>query len=198
MLTNDQLFELSNKMNFPLEGVYFKDEIPKKLKFNTGYIINLDDSVDEMGRPNEGTHWTCLQVNQYKNGLIEPIYFDPYGVEPPEAIKKFIKDNTNKYLPYTTKDVQSLMNSACGWYCAAFLHYINSWEHRTRDLYQDVSCFLDYFDDLNKSIDFKKNEYILKMFFQSKDPKKRREIEVIKHPNSIINEDMGGGDLTKI
>jgi hypothetical protein len=38
---------------------------------------------------------------------------------------------------------------------------------------------LDCFDDLNKSKDFKKNEFILKHFFRSKDPSKRREIDVI-------------------
>jgi hypothetical protein len=46
-------------------------------------------------------------------------------------------------------------------------------------LYQDVEGFLSLFEDLNKSIDFKKNEYVLKMFFQPKDPKLRKPIEVI-------------------
>ena len=35
------------------------------------------------------------------------------------------------------------------------------------------------FDDLNKSVDFKKNEYILKHFFRSEDPSLRKEIDVI-------------------
>ena len=85
------------------------------------------------------------------------------------------------------KDVQSLMNNACmcGYYCVAFLHYINAWQHRTKDLYADVDIFLHYFDDLNKSIDWKKNEYILKMFFQSSDPALRKEIDVIGHPDHI-------------
>ena len=45
--------------------------------------------------------------------------------------------------------------------------------------------FLHYFDDLNKSIDWKKNEYILKMLFQSSDPALRKEIDVIGHPDHI-------------
>ena len=189
MLTDTQLEELSRKMNFPLVGVFFKDELPKKLEYNKGYMINLDDSIDENGDENEGTHWTCLQVNKYPTGQIEPIFFDPYGAPPSESIKQFVLDNTGKKLPYTEKDVQSLMNNACGYFCAAFLHYINTWEHRTKDLYTDVGMFLNYFDDLNKSIDWKKNESILKLFFQSSDQTLRKEIDVISHPEHITQAD---------
>jgi hypothetical protein len=73
MLTDTQLEELSEKMKFPLVGVFFKDELPKKIEYNKGYIINLDNSIDENGEENEGTHWTCLQVNKYPSGQIEPI-----------------------------------------------------------------------------------------------------------------------------
>ena len=153
----------------------------------------------ENGEENDGTHLTCMQVNKYPSGQIEPIFFDPYGAPPSESIKKFVLDNTGKKLPYTEKDVQSLMNNACGYYCAAFLHYINAWEHRTKDLYADVDMFLHYFDDLNKSIDWKKNEYILKMFFQSSDPALRKEIDVISHPDHITKQDTGKGiDIVKI
>ena len=43
MLTDSDLKDLSKKMDFPLAGVFFKDELPRKLEYNTGYIINLDD-----------------------------------------------------------------------------------------------------------------------------------------------------------
>ena len=67
-------------------------------------------------------------------------------------------------LPYNTKDIQSLMNSVCGWYCLAFLHYINAYDKRSKDLYTDCEDFTDLFDDLNKSCDHLKNENILKHF----------------------------------
>jgi hypothetical protein len=198
MLTDTQIKDLSKKMNFQLEGVYFKDELPRQLKYNTSYVINLDNSIDDEGNENEGSHWTCLQVNKYPDGKVEPIFFDPYGAPPSESIKRFVKDNCAKSLPYTTKDIQSLMNNACGFYVCAFLHYINSWEHRCKDLYNDVDMFMNYFDDLNTSIDWKKNEYILKMFFQSSDPNKRTEIDVLS--NKIMDEDEKGRglDLVKI
>jgi hypothetical protein len=78
------------------------------------------------------------------------------------------------------------MNNACGFYCLAFAHYINSSIFRTGNVFHDVECFLELFEDLNKSTDFKKNEYILKMFFRSEDPALRKEIDVIS------NEDVAG------
>jgi hypothetical protein len=84
------------------------------------------------------------------------------------------------------------MANACGWYCCAYLHFINAFPHRSGDLYQDTENFLDFFDDLNKSVDFKKNEFILKHFFQSSDPKLRKEIDIIS-PTERITDDRNGG-----
>lgn len=192
MLDDTQLKSLCGKMGVPLEFVGFKDELPKKLKYNRSYIINLDNSIDDEGEDNEGTHWTCLQVNQYPNGKIEPIFFDPYGAEPSQSIVKFVKDNCGKYLPYNKRDIQSLMNNACGWYCCAYLHFINASQYRCKDLYEDTEKFLNMFDDLNHSTDFKKNEYILKHFFRSNDPKLRKEIDIISPTSHIMGEDEKG------
>ena len=202
MLTDSQIEELAKRMSVPLAGCFFKDELPKKIIPNKTYIINIQDSEDDNGNQNDGTHWTMLQVQETPNGKIQPIYFDPYGQPPPEAVKKAVTKNFNKHLPHTTKDVQSLMNNACGFYCLAMAHFINAFKGRTGDIYKDVDDFIDCFDDLNHSIDWKKNEYILKMFFQSEDPTKRRN-EVFDHSHDdyerILREDTGGGvDLMKI
>jgi hypothetical protein len=106
---------------------------------------------------------------------------------PAEDIKGFFGKGI--HLPYNTRDIQSLMNSACGYYCLAFLHYINSAQSRSKDFYTDIEDFLDMFEDLNKSTNWKANEYFLKHFFVSKDPKLRREIEVIADPKTILSED---------
>lgn len=192
MLTDRQLEELSVKMNIPLEDIIFKDQCPDKFKFNKSYIINLEDEYDEGGNLQSGSHWTCLQINKYPNGTIQSIYFDPFGSPPPKSIIECFKRTTGKsHFPHNTKDIQSLMSNACGWYCCAFLHFINNFSHRMKDLYVDTDNFLEYFDDLNKSVDFKKNEYILKMFFQPKDPSKRKEIEVIADPTTIDTDNNG-------
>lgn len=203
MLTDTQIEDLSRKMSIPLAGVFFKDELPKPLVSNKSYIINLQDSQTDDGSQNDGTHWTLLQVNKTPNGKIQPIYFDPYGQPPSESIKKAVTDTFHHYLPYTKKDVQSMMNNACGFYCLAMAHFINACPLRTGDFYNDVEEFLEIFDDLNTSVDWKKNEYLLKHFFESADPSHRKPIDV--HSSShddyerILKEDSGGGiDLMKV
>jgi hypothetical protein len=58
---------------------------------------------------------------------------------------------------------------------------------------------MDFFDDLNVEVDFKKNEFILKQFFQSADPALRKQIDVIKPIDSISKEsEKGGIDMFKI
>jgi hypothetical protein len=165
-------------MSIPLTGIFFKDELPRKMEYNKAYIINIQDSHDGEGLENSGTHWVCLYSTKYPNGNIEPIYFDSYGQAPPENVKAFVKNSCNKYLPYTTKDVQSLMSEVCGWYCCAFLYACTHPNMKCGDLYEDVDNFLGMFEDLTKSADFKKNELILKCFFRSEDPSKRTPIDL--------------------
>ncbi len=197
-LTDVQIKDLSKKMNIPLGGIYFKDEIPK-LQFNKSYFINMEDCEDEKGQLNPGTHWVFLQVTKYPNDEVAPIYFDSYGQPPPENVKKAVSLITKKHLPHTKKDIQSLMNNACGFYCLAMGHFINASQYRTGNIYNDVSNFLDFFDDLNTEVDFKKNEYILKHFFRSSEKELRKDIDVIKPLNSISDENEKGGiDAFKI
>jgi hypothetical protein len=193
MLTDSQIENLSKKMNIPYAGCYFKDELPEKINYNKSYFVNLQNSEDYNGNDNEGTHWTLLQCNKYPNGKIESFFFDPYGAEPSENIKRVVKNTTGKNgLPHSNKDIQSLMNNACGFYCLALSHFINAYDKRSLSLYTDCNDFLDMFDDLNTSIDFKKNEYILLHFFRDSDPTTRKEIDNIKPINSITGEDEAG------
>ena len=80
MLTNFQIEELAPKMNIPLKGVHFKDEISyDTLEADKSYVINLMDEHDDDGNPNAGSHWTCLHIGKVDN-IIVPFYFDSYGV----------------------------------------------------------------------------------------------------------------------
>jgi hypothetical protein len=188
MLTNIQIEDLAQRMKIPLEFCGFKSELPKKLKTNKAYVINLDDEVDKAtGILSGGSHWTTFTIMEYPNGKKEAIYFDSYGVGPPEIVKERVMNSFKLGLPYNTKDIQSLMNQACGWYCLAYQHFIYAYPQRSKNLYWDTEAFLELFEDLNKSVDFKKNEYILKMFFQPEDPKLRKPIEVISDPDNITD-----------
>jgi hypothetical protein len=195
-LTDGQIRELCSKMNIPLakEGIIFKDELPAKLETNKAYFINLEDEYDGKGMLNTGSHWTCFIIVKYPNGELDPMYFDAYGMPPPEIVKDKMMKFCKKKIPFNTKDIQSLMANACGWYCCAYLHYLFNFPQRTGDIYVDTEQFLTYFDDLNKSIDFKKNEYILKHFFQSADPSMRKAIEVIAPTENITDDNSGGVD----
>lgn len=177
MLSNFEIINLANKMNLPLERICFKNELLEEpLKYNRGYIINSQDDVcDETGEENGGIHWTALYVAKTKDGHIQPLYFDSFGAPPAEDVKKFVKPH---YLPYFTKDIQSLMADCCGFYCLAFLYFVSCSHFRTGNLYQDGETFIDLFDDLNVSKEWKKNEWVLSQFFQAKDAKHRREINV--------------------
>ena len=196
MLTDSQIWDLADKMAIPLVFCDFKSELKgKKLQYNKAYIINMEEKFDSDGTPNKGSHYTAFQINRYPQG-IEPVYFDSYGQPPPEIVSKFC----GCILPHNDVDIQSLMNSACGWYCLAFLHYINSAPTRSRDLYTDAQDFIKMFEDLEKTKDntaHLKNEWVLKHFFRSSDPKKRKPIEVkynvvgrsLPDPNEIIKQD---------
>lgn len=202
MLTDIQITDLAQRMNIPYAGCFFKDELPH-IEPNKVYIINLQDGEDDDGNQNSGTHWTMLYVRKTPKDNIQPIFFDPYGAPPSEAIKSAVKKDFKHHLPHTTKDIQSLMNNACGFFCLAIAHFITAYRGRTNDLYTDVDNFIDMFDDLNHSIDWKKNEYILKMFFQSEDPSKRTEIDVLPTSHDfydkILNEDeKGNPDLMRL
>jgi hypothetical protein len=172
-LTDKQIKTLAKRMNIPFGGVFFKDEIPKP-EFNKTYFINMEDSVDETGQLNPGTHWVCFQVNKYKSGVKEGLYFDSYGKKYPQVIEKFVGCS----IPYNKKDLQSLVANTCGYWCLAFLHFINSSPCRSGHLYTDAEGFMSLFDDLNKSIDYKKNEYVLKHFFEPKEKSLRNPITV--------------------
>jgi hypothetical protein len=188
MLTDDQIYDLAKKMDIPLERCCFKSELAdKKLKYNKSYIVNMQNELDEHGKPNEGTHYVCCQANKYPNGKISKIYFDSYGMPPPQEVEIFLGTG---FVPHSKIDIQSLMNGACGYYCLAFLHFINAFEHRSKDLYTDAHDFTDLFDDLGVEKNHLKNEFTLQQFFMS--PTRGRSFNLgqgFADPNTIITED---------
>ena len=179
MLTDTDIKEMAPQMGLDLAYIGFKDNIPKRIRSNKPYIINLDNAFDTEGQRNGGTHWVCFQVVRYPNDKCEAIYFDSYGFPPPEIIKKRVKDNFDVSLPFTKVDIQSLASDMCGWYCLAFLHFINASEFRSRSLYDDVATFMEMFLDLGIHTDYKQNEWVLKHFFRPKDASLRTPIDVM-------------------
>jgi hypothetical protein len=86
-------------------GTFSKDLLPKKIKGNSFYIVNMQDS-DEGG----GTHWVSVINLDPK----EIIYFDSFGVpSAPKEIEKFIK-TTNKKVVRNLFQLQHIKTSSCG------------------------------------------------------------------------------------
>lgn len=183
-LDNLQIDSLAKKMNVPLEWIGYKDELLlEKIHTNKTYIINLEDENDK----GNGSHWVGLQVqHNKKSNEIMPLYFDSMGQPPPEVIKDIIKKQFNKYLAYSTKNIQSIMAFTCGFYVLAWAHYINVFKYRTGNIYKDSEIFLSLFDDLNHYNDYKKNEYMLRLFFQHPNKDNRKPINIDDPINTEI------------
>ncbi len=159
MLSDIQCRELAKRMSVPLVFCSYKDNLAKEtLQCNKSYIVNLESTIDpETGKENEGSHYVCFQCNKYPSGEKQCIYFDSYGMPPPEEIKHFCSPTK---VHFNTKDIQSIQGDMCGWFCLAFLHWIKSYSQRTGHLFADAESFTDLFLDLNKESDHKRNEFV--------------------------------------
>jgi len=160
MLSNHDIDELVIKMGISnFRGCYYKDKL-NKIQPNSSYIINLNSELDEKGNINSGSHWCCLVTNDMK----QCIYFDSYGEREPNEIRNLLK--CNQYtLGHTKKNIQSLMSNLCGFFCLSFIYFLSVSKFRTKNLIHDASIYLDLFEDLDKTNDIKKNEFILSLFF---------------------------------
>jgi len=121
-LTDADLRVLLNRYQIPCNGIYIKDQLPR-LK-NGNYIINLNGS----------SHWTAL----IKKGA-SYYYFDSYGVVPPLDVQNVI----GKKFRWSNRDIQDLNSSSCGWFCIAFLRFMN---HK-QDLDKTYELFIKMFMD---------------------------------------------------
>ena len=112
-LSDIDIKQICINIGLPLVGVFSKDQIPKKFK-DGNYIINLQDH--DKG---EGTHWTCC-VNS--KGNKENIYFDSFGVIPPQEVEDAM---SKQGYAWNSKQIQSYNSVACGWYCLVVLKLLN-------------------------------------------------------------------------
>jgi hypothetical protein len=166
MLSNHDIDELTTKMNIPnFKGCFYKDKL-KKIQPNSSYIINLNSELDESGKRNTGSHWTCIVTDD----MCRAIYFDSYGENAPNEIRNLLKCNQYK-IGHTSKNIQSLMSNLCGFFCLAFIYFLSVSKFRTGNIINDASIFLDLFEDLDLISDVYKNEFILSLFFTDKKSK---------------------------
>jgi hypothetical protein len=112
-LSNTQLEELINEFKLPLNNIIMRDEA-NEIKDDGFYIINLDTSKGK------GSHWTSLYYHP-----LQSYYFDSFGFVPPVEVENII-------FPYThnNKDIQDYNSDACGYYCIAFIKFLNDKQNK--------------------------------------------------------------------
>jgi hypothetical protein len=133
-LTNGELSQLVKHYKIKkYHGAYIDDRMPTKLK-NGFYIINLN------GR----SHWTCLMKDGDKY-----YYFDSYGF----VASQEVEDQIGEYI-YSDIDIQHLNSSSCGFFCIAWMRWMQNHKHKNKKICYE--SFLKLFHE-----DPKKNEVIL-------------------------------------
>ena len=112
-MSNFQIIKKCRELKIKnFKGVFMRDEL-KGIKAGRDecMIINTDHSR------NEGTHWTCLFIN---NGV--STYFDSFGNEPPSEVTAYC----NKPRFYSTFKIQKYGEVICGHYCIYVLHRLGN------------------------------------------------------------------------
>lgn len=145
ILSNFDIIKICDKLGLPLVFCGGKDliyQVPKKLRKNHFYIINLDSET--------GTHWTCLSTFEKY-----PIYFDSYGTVCPPIVHKFVSDIGIKILYIWDYQLQGIKQTFCGWICIMWLHFLFEGINKNKPLKQIINEFLL----LGFDLDEQKNNY---------------------------------------
>ena len=132
-LSDDEIRHVMSGYEIPLNGIYIKNQLPARLT-NGNYIINLNGT----------SHWVALVKNSYNY-----YYFDSFGCVPPLEVQNKIEP----YYIYNQRDIQDLDSSSCGWYCIAYLRFMNKKEDKEKLFHTFINLF---------SKDTRANEAILK------------------------------------
>jgi hypothetical protein len=147
MLTNFDLEKIAKNYDVKLIGIYSKNELDNLQIENGNYIINLDDDI--------GSHWTALNINKNKG-----IYFDSFGCMPPQNVISFVKQKPNIKFGYNNFIIQDLESEKCGFYCIAFLLFLN--RSKNKDIYKATNDFIELFKDNTLENDEILKKYLLK------------------------------------
>lgn len=152
-LSNFDLFDISEYYNLDLVDVVQKDLLNNcKFVDNGFYIINNQDSSE-----GNGTHWTALFLSKNIS-----FFFDSFGCSPSVEIVKFVKRFKSKHLYYNNFIIQDLKSDNCGYYCIAFILFIErNKKGNYNNLLETIDEFINFFDD-----DTIRNDRILEALFR--------------------------------
>lgn len=114
-ITSDQqLIHICKELNIKLNWIGFEEDLPLEIN-SGGYICNI-------GNNKQGTHWTCISVEENKK---EALYFDSFAVPPnDEVIKWLSKNKLQKLIWNSIEEFQQLDEQLCGIWCVVALWYM--------------------------------------------------------------------------
>ena len=144
LLSNVDIEEICQKLSINLIQCTSKNTLNGK-PVDGGYVINLQNAFG-----GGGSHWTAFYIRNN-----ECIYFDSFGETYPNDVYKFVKQTKNMNLNYSSVQIQDLLSTSCGWFCIAFLHYMEN--HKSKSLYNVCNEFTNMFDPIHQQ----KNDAIL-------------------------------------
>lgn len=148
MLNDQQIMDFFKDTDLPLVDVVCKDQLPNK-RYIGDYVVNMEDEKD-----GNGTHWVFCKISEGKPA----IYFDSFGVYPPEDVKKFLKPLK---IMYNDRQIQNINSDMCGYYCSALAYFLKYDANPKKILEDNFFDFLNMFSD-----DTKKNDKILREYLK--------------------------------
>ena len=155
MLTNYDLLDAGIKYNIPIVSISNKNKLPSSSDIREGgYIVNLENDVDEFGNQLNGTHWVGFYIEKNKHGKPHDVYYDSFGMPPPIAVQNFLRP-LSPY-KYNDDDIQNINSSVCGYYVLHFIWFMS--RHKNiPDLDKRFNLFLKLFSkDPEKNLGFLK------------------------------------------
>lgn len=114
LLSNLDIIELAKRLKINLIACCFKNELMKyKPTKICCFVINIGNHFTG------GTHWTCLYINGK-----HAVYYDSFGENMPQEVIVFLRKHNIKYIESMVQ-TQEINDTSCGYYCLAFLKYMN-------------------------------------------------------------------------
>jgi hypothetical protein len=99
----------------------------KKIRKDESGIINFQPSNCY------GSHWVCYINKPYLKNIL---YFDSFGISPPEKIKKYLL-SSGKNIAWNSTQLQMNSSVLCGHYCIYVIINVN----RGKDFYDILYSF---------------------------------------------------------
>ena len=159
ILTNYDLIDAGIKYDVPIVSVYSKNRLPKPTDMKEGgYIVNLENDVDEFGNSLNGTHWVGFYIEKNKRGKPDVVYFDSFGSGPPIDVQNFLRPLAP--YAYNNEVIQNINSSVCGYYVLHFLWFMSR-NKKIGNLDKRFKVFLNLFKD-----DPEKNLSLLKRYMK--------------------------------